>query len=309
MRILIVTPQSGGLATGNYCSAEQWRSVLLGLGHDVEVAAAFEGHDAEVLVALHGRRSGDSIREFPGKVVVVLTGTDIYPEPDELTLASMRRADRLVALQSKAVEQVLADLRDKVRVIVQAAPDSADGVGQRDPDWFDVAVVGHLRAVKDPMRTAAAARLLPENSRVRVRHVGGVLDPEFEVLARAEMAENARYEWLGEMSPGETAAVIAGADLLVVTSLSEGAGRVVGEAIVAGTPVISTRIDGVVGLLGEDYPGYFPVGHTAALAELLGRAESDAEFSDSLQTRCRALVSKFSPAAESAGWEELMREL
>ena len=38
------------------------------------------------------------------------------------------------------------------------------------------------------------------------------------------------------------------------------------EAIACGVPTISTRIAGSVGLLGEDYPGYFPVGDTEALA-------------------------------------------
>ena len=307
MRILIVTPRSGGLATGNFCSAEQWREALSGLGHDVEVAPASEGQQVDLLVALHARRSYESISAFPGKVVVVLTGTDIYPEPDEIVLDSMSCADRLVALQSKAVEQVPPELRDKARVILQAAP--APAVAQRDPDRFDIAVVGHLRAVKDPMRAAEAVRQLPKTSKARVQHVGGVLEPEFERVARREMSVTPRYEWLGELSPEDTAAVIAGANLLAVTSRSEGAGRVVGEAIVAGTPVISTRIDGVAGLLGEDYPGYFPVGDTEALAELINRLETDTDFLDSLRERCRALAPQFSQASETAGWANLLAEL
>jgi len=37
-------------------------------------------------------------------------------------------------------------------------------------------------------------------------------------------------------------------------------------------------VDGNVGLLGADYPGYFPVGDTQALARLLQRLEHEPRF-------------------------------
>lgn len=308
MRILIVTPQAGGLATGNRCSAEQWRDLLVGLGHQVEVGSTYGGQAAEVLVALHAVRSEASIAAFPGRVVVVLTGTDIYPQPGDAALASMRRADALVALQSKALEKIPAEWHLKTRVILQAAP-PVDTVAQRVPERFDVAVVAHLRAVKDPLRAARATRLLPGSSKVRVRHAGGVLEPEFEKLARSEVEQNPRYEWLGALEPREAAELIAGSHLLAVTSRSEGAGRVVGEAIALGTPVVSSRIDGVVGLLGEDYPGYFPVGDTRALADLFARAEDDPEFYGRLRSACGRLAERFAPATEAEGWRRLIDDL
>ena len=39
----------------------------------------------------------------------------------------------------------------------------------------------------------------------------------------------------------------------------EGGANVIPEAVVADVPVIASGIDGNVGLLGEDYPGYYPV--------------------------------------------------
>jgi hypothetical protein len=38
--------------------------------------------------------------------------------------------------------------------------------------------------------------------------------------------------------------------------------------------ILASRIDGNVGILGEDYPGYFDVGDTKQLAQLLTRAET-----------------------------------
>ena len=63
---------------------------------------------------------------------------------------------------------------------------------------------------------------------------------------------------------------------MVISSLSEGGANVISEAAVAGVPVLASRIDGNVGLLGADYPGYFPVGDTEALARLLRTAGAGA---------------------------------
>ena len=81
------------------------------------------------------------------------------------------------------------------------------------------------------------------------------------------------------------------------------------QVIVSGVPVLSTRIDGSVGLLGADYPGLFGVGDEAALAELLRRIETDAGFFDELQRRCAALAPRFTPRVEREAWRELLREL
>ena len=50
----------------------------------------------------------------------------------------------------------------------------------------------------------------------------------------------------------------------------EGGANVISESLVARVPVIASEIAGSIGLLGRrDYPGYFPVRDTAALAALL----------------------------------------
>ena len=89
----------------------------------------------------------------------------------------------------------------------------------------------------------------------------------------------------------------------------EGGANIVSESIAARVPVISTRIPGSIGLLGEDYPGYFPVGDTRALARLLGRAETDHGFLQSLGLRCRLLAPIVDPARERGSWSDLLDEL
>jgi glycosyltransferase involved in cell wall biosynthesis len=84
---------------------------------------------------------------------------------------------------------------------------------------------------------------------------------------------------------------------------------VISEAIVAGTPVIASRIEGNVGLLGEDYPGYFDVGGTRELARLLLRAETDASFLAELKERSQEKATLFDPANERNAWSSLLREV
>jgi glycosyltransferase involved in cell wall biosynthesis len=172
-----------------------------------------------------------------------------------------------------------------------------------------VCVIGHLREEKDPLRTALAARRLPASSRIRVAHVGKALTPEWEAQARAEMLANPRYRWLGEVPRFRVRQILARSRLMVLSSKLEGGANVVSEAVVAGVPVIASRIPGSVGLLGADYPGYFPVGDTDALMQLLDRAEHDTEFYERLEQHYRARAPLFSPEREYAAWEHLLQTL
>ncbi len=161
-------------------------------------------------------------------------------------------------------------------------------------------VLGHLRPVKDPFRTALAARLLPASSRVRVLHLGAALSEEMAERARQEAAANPRYRWLGELPRWRALRVLGRCRLLALTSEMEGGANAISEAAALSVPVIASRIGGSVGLLGADYPGYFPVGDTAALARLLERAETDTRFYRTLRRGCAAPAATDRPAARTA---------
>jgi len=311
MEVFILTPTSPIRSTGNRGTAYQWASMLEKSGYSVAVGSELPEPLPDLLVVLHAGKCHDAAIEFKrrhpsGKLIVGLTGTDIYPAPGEAALESMRFADALIALQSQAPEQIPIELRKKTHVIVQSAEQIISGT-EKNADGFRVCVVGHLRNVKDPLLTAKAARLLPAESKIQVFHAGGILEPEYEALVESEMAENPRYHWLGEQSPEETSRLLATSQLMVLSSHSEGGGRVVGEAIVHGTPVLSTRIDGIVGLLGEDYPGFYPVGDAESLATLLQRCETDHEFFAHLQSTADPAL--FSPETESRLLSELVDSL
>lgn len=318
MNVVIASPAPRSSTLGNQITAERWAGFLRQLGHRVTIvpsSAAGEAGDAELLIALHAKKSAGLVDDFhrrrPGRPLIVgLTGTDLYgdlPAGDGAALRSLELAWRLVGLHPKVPDDVPAHFRSKVRVIVQSAPAPAERPEPRD-DCFEVCVSGHLRAVKDPFRTAEAVRSLPAASRVRVTHLGAALDAEMAARARAEMAANERYAWLGAVPHAEALRLQARARVLALTSHMEGGANVVCEALAASVPVISSRIDGSIGLLGEDYPGFFPVGDTAALTRLLLAAETDADFYGELSERVRSRRDLVDPARERAAWADLIAE-
>jgi glycosyltransferase involved in cell wall biosynthesis len=218
-------------------------------------------------------------------------------------------------LQPLALDQLPGRLRARARVIYQSVdPSGAEDLEQdraavRSADGFTVAQLAHLRPVKDPLLPADAVRLLPESSSVRVLHAGAVIDPGLGERAAAENRANPRFTWLGALPPARARRLLASSRALVHPSRHEGGANVVSEALAMGVPVLATRIPGTVGILGRDYPGYFPVGDPAALASLLTAVEGDTGLYDELSRRCAALRLLTSPARERASWQSLLAEL
>jgi putative glycosyltransferase (TIGR04348 family) len=315
MNITLVTPAPPGSHKGNRVTALRWARHLRQLGHRVAVREQYGGAPCDLLIALHARRSFPAVEAYrgahpAGPVVVALTGTDLYEDirTDPAARRALELSSRLVVLQPLGVEELPPRLRDKVRVIYQSA-EVPRAARRRRAGAFEVCVLGHLRPVKDPFRTAWASRLLPSSSRVRVLHVGAALSADMAEQAAAEAAGNPRYRWLGDLPRPKALRVLARCRLLALTSRLEGGANVVSEAIAAGVPVVSSHIAGSVGILGADYPGYFPVGDTKALAALLYRAETDSGFYNALTARCRQLRPLVRPAREREGWRRLLREL
>lgn len=279
----------------------------------------YGGEECHLLVALHAIKSAGSVERFvrahPGRpVVAAVTGTDIYADGDGLETAcrTARVADRVVFLREPSdadLDRLFGTpVPPKCRVIFQSAEPPPVRRGPR-AGVFEVCVLGHLRPVKDPLRAAKAVRLLPAGSRVRVVQVGAALSPEAGAEARAEQAENPRYRWTGELPRDDALHFLSGCRLLAVTSVSEGGPSAVSEALACGVPVVSSRVEGVVGLLGADYPGYYPVRDTAALAALLRRCETDGPFYRRLSEWCEGKRPLIDPAREAASWRELLAEL
>jgi putative glycosyltransferase (TIGR04348 family) len=314
VNITIITPARPGSQHGNRHTAARWAILLRSLGHRVRVTLEWDGAQADLMIALHARRSHDSVRRFAAAhprrpLVLVLTGTDLYRDirSDARARDSMRLATRLVVLQEQGLVELKPELRRKTRVIYQSAR-----AARRPPALkrcFEIVVSGHLREEKDPFRCAMAAAHLPPESRIRINHIGAAMSGEMERTARSWGARSQRYSWSGGLTHGKALRVLARSRLMVISSRMEGGANVVSEALAAGTPVVASRIPGNIGMLGRGYAGYYPFGNARALARLLWRAESDRAFYRKLVLQCRSRRDLVTPRRERVALKALLAEL
>jgi putative glycosyltransferase (TIGR04348 family) len=308
MRVVIACA-SHEVWTGNRATASRWSRLFRRLGHSVVAVDPREPlPPADVVVALHARHAAPAVEAATVPVVLALTGTDLYGDihTDASARRSLELAWRIVVLHDLALDEVPAKVRDRTVAIRQSA---AAARAPRARSEFRVAVVGHLREVKDPLRAAIAARQLPASSRVRVVAAGIAFDDAFARAARDEEAANPRYRWLGGVRPSRALRLIASSQLLALTSRSEGGANVLGEAVMCGTPVVASDIPASRAALGADYPALFPTGDAAALAALISRAEIDRAWHRELIHRVRARRPLFRARLELGAWRQLLDAL
>jgi putative glycosyltransferase (TIGR04348 family) len=316
MKICLITPARADSRSGNRRTATRWARILRGLGHDVRVAQVYDGSRAELMVAVHAWRSAESIAEFRrlhprAPLVVLLAGTDIYryqaSHPDT-THRSMECATLLVGLHDLVHRSIPERFAVKLRIIHQSA-EPLPSAPKTHTRHFDVVVAGHLREEKDPLRAAYAVRTLPEESHLRIVHLGKALDADWREAAEQEMKRNPRYLWRGEVARWQVRRTFATSRLLVLSSIMEGGANVISEAVVAGLPVVASDIEGSIGLLGADYEGYYSVRDTDDLRRVLLCAERDPRFLRTLEKQCGARAPLFAPHRERAAWIDLLKEV
>jgi putative glycosyltransferase (TIGR04348 family) len=339
--IVIVTPALADANNGNWQTARRWRSMLAAhhpvhlaaawptplagrpslpssrptpLGVSVRAGSACSPDTATLMIALHARRSAASIatwREQHAKapLIVALTGTDLYRdiEHDASAQRSLELADALVVLNELGAQRLPLALRPKCRVVLQSC--SARQPLAHTTRHLRALMVGHLRAEKDPQTYFAAVQRLAHRPDILLDHVGAALDPQWAEQATMLAASHPQYRWLGGLPHETTRRRIQTAHVLVHPSRMEGGAHVVMEAVRSGTPVIASRIDGNVGLLGPDYAGYFEPGDDAGLVRLLERARDDADMLPLLRRQCLARAPRFAPEAEATQLQRLVDEL
>ncbi len=308
--VVIITPRAAATNAGNWHTAARWAR-FLSTRFRVTIAGEWDGGDADCLIALHARRSAVSIAAFAERcsdkpLIVVLTGTDLYRdiETDPTARRSLQLATHLVVLNALGLRSLPRRVRQKARVILQSAP--ALKRAARAVRTFDVAVVGHLREEKDPALVWTMLEHVAADVPLRVLHAGSAYDPALGREAAAVARRDTRYRWLGGMKRAAARQLIRRAHLLLHPSRMEGGAHVVIEAVTAHTAVIGSRIDGNLGLLGADYPGWFKAGDPRGAARLVERAARDRVFLRQLERACARRAPAFAPARESAAVNRLV---
>jgi putative glycosyltransferase (TIGR04348 family) len=311
MRVAIVTPAAASSRTGNRHTAARYGAFLRSARHDVRIQTQWDGRPADLMIALHARRSHAAIAAYRAAyperaLILVLTGTDVYRDirTDTTARQSLALADRLIVLQARALDELNAAERAKAHVVFQSAATRLRHAPRKRT--FRIAVLGHLRDEKDSFRAAHALARVP-GDRIEVLQVGDALTPADAHLARQWMKREPRYRWMGGRAHGAALRYLASSHVLVLSSKMEGGANVICEAARIGVPVIASRISGNVGMLGEAYPAYYPLGDERALAALIERARDDASFYRAMTAAIRERRPLFAPAAERRGLLEVVR--
>lgn len=320
-QIVIISPALAKANNGNWQTAARWQHFLSGC-NTVQVIGSDSANvaktcaTADVVIALHARRSAEALRIVDAlhprpRLVLVLTGTDLYRDIhiDPQARASLDLADRLVVLQPAGLDALDPRHRAKAEVIFQSAP-ALPSFSAPTGSPFTVCMIGHLREEKDPLCFLQAAQLLagdaPSLPALRMLHVGAALDPALGEQAARAMQQLPHYRWLGNLDHAAAREVLRTSQLMVITSRMEGGANVIIEAVTSGVPVLASDISGNRGMLGADYAGTFPLGDSAALADAIRRAMTDARFLQILRAQCAARAPLFAPEREKAAVRRLM---
>lgn len=319
-QVVIVSPALAEANNGNWQTARRWQRFLAPVC-PVRIVKHWPDPAADgdrIMLALHARRSAQAIaawseRKGSAGLGVVLTGTDLYrdirtsPEAQR----SLSLANTLVVLQDHGLLALPKALRGRTRVIFPST--NLRQTLPKSRRCLRAVMVGHLREEKSPTTLFATARLLAERQDILIDHIGDALDPVLGNAARATMRACPNYRWLGGLPHEATRRRIQRAHLLLHTSRMEGGAHVIMEAVASGTPVLASAIDGNLGMLGEDYLGFFDWDDAASLARILLACRASQGQATGLLARlasqCDARAGLFRPAAECSAVRQLVADL
>jgi glycosyltransferase involved in cell wall biosynthesis len=230
-----------------------------------------------------------ALRSLPRRPAVVYTehnSADCYGRATRWSnLATYPLDDVRYAVSSAARDSTPARLRQRTEVLVHgvdvaslaerrgARSEARDALGVHDGDLV-VGIVANLRAAKAyPVLLQAATRVVAAEPRARFVSMGqGPLADEMASL-RDELGLGERFRFLG-FTPDPTQ-LMAGLDVLVLSSDVEGAPVSVMEAKALGLPVVATRVGGMPDMVDDGVDGLLvprrdPDALAAALLRVLG---------------------------------------
>lgn len=273
-------------------AAARWiRRAILANG--VQIVHAHTAH-AVALAAMAARRTGARM------VLTRRTGFALRSNP--FTRWKYRRAAAMIAI-SERVKRVLVEggmsaatievIPSGVPLDRVVAPASRAELGVPN-DAPLVVMVGALTREKDPVTFARAVAAARERvSGLRALLVGdgplrGAVEGEIERLGIADVLRLTGYR-------ADADAMIATADLLALSSVEEGLGSVLLDAMAFGKPVVATDAGGIPEAVAHDVSGLIvPAGDAAAMGEGIARVAGDRELAARLAAGARERAPRYS---------------
>lgn len=279
-QITVTTPGPGPLADAARQAGHDWEPLTLGgLGRRRGARALTSWPRARHLAAtadvvyLNGGVCGRLLPSLPaGRARRVLHVHDIV----DRVPGFWRRAEVVLA-DSAAVAERLGGLGAHV-VYVPVEPEPPDTPAPWTPGTGPIiGFVGRLEPRKGPLdlvRAAAAIRAGAPGARIIM--VGGNpygTDPQY-ARAVLDSPEIEHHPWIND-----AAGLMRHLDVLVLPSRQEPFGTVLAEAMIVGTPVVATRVGGLVevvhdGVTGRLVPPGDPAALAAAVLDVLGHREA-----------------------------------
>lgn len=232
-----------------------------------------------------------------------------------------RTADRVIAISSDTAARArdLHRITVPIRVINygfepgehdpdSTGPDPTRGRGADPAGRFNLIAVGRLVERKGFDHLIRALEILPDD--VRLTIVGdGPLGPELQGEAKRLGVEE-RLRLTGFLPNSEVDRELRAADCFVLSSLHEGLGIVVQEAMYAGLPVVSTDEGGQVDLLTEGRNALLvPPGDPVALARAIQRIRDDPALTDQMARHNQEDLKPLYMEKNAGHYLEIFREL
>lgn len=331
MRILIVVPHQDRI-TGNWVSAERFRTGLEGLGHqvsirdtpvqaEVEFRQALVANRPDVALLLHAYRSGhpwlEAAAELDIPYAVMLTGTDVnlgLDDPQQRPrIQAVLNGAAIILHQNRLLADELAAHLPALEVPVQelfagitlgTAPYNLRLRHNLPENRTLFLCPAGLRPVKGllellPMFAQADAAVLP----LQVAFCGPILDADYAERFLTLLKEREWGHYLGVI-PAETMAAAMGcADVIINNSQSEGLSNALLEAAAIGIPILARNIPGNATIVAHGVNGllYDDTTFATCVRELATNPQ-----------RRKALsvpnTERYSPAGEAAQLDEILRQ-
>ena len=312
MKVCISSPYSLAEPKGNSVTAQRIAGLLRSRGIDARASHGFDGGAADLLVSLHAVKGANAVQEYRrayprGKVLVLITGTDIYqslPAGSEEGEFCLQEAAAIVVPFGRMIGHLAPKWRSKA-VVVPSSLEPLNVCASPRKSPFVISVIGHLRDVKRPFLTIEAISRHPEWREAEVWQIGQALSDQFAQTARQWEERDRRYRWYGGVPRVQCLQLCAQSHLTVNSSELEGGANAVLEAMTLGVPILASRIDGNIGLLGEDYEGYFEGRMDDKLRDVFKNPQILNSWTQYAQDR----LSLFSADCESQSWLDLMNQI
>lgn len=313
MHILITSAYPLSSPKGNSITAKRIANLLTQAGLNATAINTDMPPPADAMIALHATKTLSASKRFKvnssnGKLIIYLTGTDLYKEQNNNNpefKEALILADALVVSQRASLASIPTEFQDKSH-FVPASVLLPPLKKVPPPPHPSLALIGHLRPVKNPFLMNLALEQLGELE-LDAFTLGAALEPSMLADVETWQQADSRFHWLNDVPYPEALSWIEQVDFTLNTSHSEGGSNAVAESIALGTPVLASKIEGNVGMLGDNYLGYFEANNANSLATLIHRAVTDHSFHQKLLRQIANLQENFLPEKETAGWLKLLR--